>query len=85
MDYWGGGGGAKGMLLAPSQLLGGLSPRLSSYAYGIIICPLINDTKRRSMSARENLSLDHTVSGHKYFIEVRIPIDFSAFFSVQEN
>ena len=26
-----------------------------------------------------------TVSGHKYFIKVRIPIDFSAFFSVQEN
>ena len=27
----------------------------------------------------------YTVSGHKYFITVRIPIDFSAFFSVQEN
>ena len=27
----------------------------------------------------------NTVSGHKYFITVRIPIDFSAFFSVQEN
>ena len=26
-----------------------------------------------------------TGSGHKYFITVRIPIDFSAFFSVQEN
>ena len=26
-----------------------------------------------------------TVSGHKYFIEVRISIDLSAFFSVQEN
>ena len=26
-----------------------------------------------------------TVSGHKYFITVRISIDFSVFFSVQEN
>ena len=27
----------------------------------------------------------YTVSGHKYFIKMRIPIDFNAFFSVQEN
>ena len=26
-----------------------------------------------------------TVGGHKYFITVQIPFDFSAFFSVQEN
>ena len=30
-------------------------------------------------------NLDYTVSGHKYFIKVRIPIDFNAFFGVQEN
>ena len=37
MDYWegvcGGGGGVKGML-TPSQIIGGLPPLPSSYAYG---------------------------------------------------
>ena len=34
---------------------------------------------------KSNILYIFTVSGHEYFITVQIPIDFSAFFSVQEN